>query len=157
MKFNKGLIIQFMVLGLGLVGCGEAFQGTFRGDASVFRSSCGGQIDPAGYNLEVRAQVSGSDFSIDVTSLTRKSDSLPDAIMSSYLTRVSGSSGLSGSTAFGKVDEQLSEGELVSFSGTISTARDQIDNLVIDYRGQKADGSACQILVQSRSSLTLVQ
>jgi len=155
MKSTKlSLLVKFLVLGATLTGCGEAFEGRFRGDAYL-PESCGITVDPNGYSLEIRAQVSNESFNFDLTSLLRKSNNTPDQQISSHIGDVSGSSGIS-NTAFGNTKE-TSNGVVVSFSGKISTARDQIDNFIVRYQTTRSDGSDCQIQVQAKDSLKLVQ
>lgn len=141
---ERGFFIGAMVV--GMVGCGEDFQGTFVGSnievynpTNAAEQSC--SLDTgSNYEIEVQTQVSGDSIELTITSLHRPGQTTSEA--AKVLTGYAISSGLSGSTTFQVENAHFSNSrqvgdriESASVSGRLSPARDTLDNFVWNYSG----------------------
>lgn len=148
---NKYLILTLV---LGLAGCGEAFESTYTGRATVSQNSC-----PSGnegeYNVRVRAKISGGSVELTVLEMINASTNRVDRT-ADYIANVRlDASFANGGTDFyvdnaGFVDSDI---DRVSANGIINTDRTEITGFRMVRLASDSTGATCVVQMNS-SKLT---
>ena len=131
LPFHLGLLASLSLL---LASCGEAFVGTYQGQVQVTVGGCNAPNDFNGYTATVEARISGNSINISVLDLKLNSNNFSDGFAMSFTSAARAQMSLDEDRNFYIQNYQSLNLRTINVSGSISTQRDKIENLVVTVK-----------------------